>query len=369
MTQPPPLGHTARMNQSPEVPAPRLLEISWKSIAKILAAILLTSVVLKLAGLISLLVAAVLVAMTMNILVRKMENYGLKRHYGIGVILFCAIGIAAAVSFLLVPALAEQIQAFATNLPKLQASILDQLPAGKISQMARQAAARPETVVANWPAILLGYGSATLSAFSSLLVALVFSFYFLADGNRAFNWFVTFFSVPTQKKLCETGEELSVIVGQYMTAQLITSLMVGVFCGVLLTVLKVPGALMLAVFAGVADVVPVVGITIALVAATLTALSVSAESAIWVVACFLVYQLIENYLLTPIVYGARLRVSNLVVLLTLAAGGILAGAVGVLLSLPVAAAYPVVERIWLKKYLGARVVAEHQAADAEKEAP
>ena len=38
-------------------------------------------------------------------------------------------------------------------------------------------------------------------------------------------------------------------------------------------------------------------------------------------------------------------------------------AIGVLLSLPLAAAYPVVERIWLKKYLGAKVVESHQALD------
>jgi predicted PurR-regulated permease PerM len=343
--------------------APRPIDITFRSIAKVLAAVALTALIMKLGSFLGLMAAAILVAITLELVTRKMESYGLRRPYAIGLIFVFGVGILAAISFLLVPALADQMQAFGQGLPKLQQSILEKLPPGKISQMAQRFASKPETVVANWPELLLGYGTAALSAFSSLLVAIVFSFYFLVDGRRAFEWFVTFFETPTQRKLRETGDELSGIVGQYMTAQVITSLLVALFTGAVLWALGVPGALLLAVFAGVADIVPVVGITIALAAATLTALAVSAESALWVVVAFLVYQVFENYVLTPLIYGNRLKVSNLVVLLTLAAGGILAGAIGVLLSLPIAAAYPVIERIWLKKYLGEKVVQRHQALE------
>jgi predicted PurR-regulated permease PerM len=351
------------MNELPRHGAPRSIDISYLAIVKILGAIAFVSLVKTLASFLGLMAAAILVAITLDLIAKKLESFGLRRSYAVGLIFASGVGVLAAVSFLLIPALADQMQAFGQNLPKLQQSILAQLPSGKISEMAHKAMAKPETLVANWPELLLGYGTAALSAFSSLLVAIVFAFYFLVDGRRAFEWFVTFFETPTQKKLRETGDELSLIVGEYMTAQLITSLLVALFCGGVLWALGVPGALLLAVFAGVADVVPVVGITIALAAATLTALAVSAESALWVVLAFLAYQLFENYLLTPLIYGRRLKVSNLVVLLTLAAGGILAGAIGVLLSLPLAAAYPVVERIWLKKYLGAKVVESHQALD------
>ena len=348
------------MSEPKRHPAPRPIDISFRSLARILLVVAIAALAVRLAEFIGLMAAAILVAITLDLLAKKLESFGLERAYAIGLIFAAGIAALAAVIVLLVPALADQIQAFAQNLPKLQEAIFAKLPSGKIKEIAHEVAAKPETFVANWPAILLGYGSAALGAMSSLLIAIVFSFYFLVDGNRAFEWFVTFFELPTQRKLRETGDELSAIVGQYMTAQLITSLLVATVMGILLKILGVPGALLLAVFAGVADVVPVVGITIALGVAALTALSVSAESAIWVVAAFLTYQLLENYLLTPIIYGRRLKVSNLVVLLTLAVGGILAGAIGVLLSLPAAAAYPVIERIWLKKYLGAKVVERHQ---------
>ena len=129
---------------------------------------------------------------------------------------------------------------------------------------------------------------------------------------------------------------------------------------VALSLLHVPAALLLALLAGVCDFVPVLGFVVSSVPAILLALTVSTGTAIATAAVYLGYHLAENYAIGPLVYGGQLRLSNLAVLLAFAVGAELGGVVGALLALPVAAMYPVVEDIWLGKYLGRDAVGAHK---------
>jgi predicted PurR-regulated permease PerM len=101
--------------------------------------------------------------------------------------------------------------------------------------------------------------------------------------------------------------------------------------------------------------------TIAMIApAALLALTVSPLRAMLVVAAYLAYHLIENYLIIPRVYGNQMRLSTLTVILAIAVGGTLQGVIGALLALPIAAAYPIVERIWLRDQLPSDTVERHE---------
>jgi predicted PurR-regulated permease PerM len=130
-------------------------------------------------------------------------------------------------------------------------------------------------------------------------------------------------------------------------------------------ILGVPAAAPLAVIAGICDFVPVLGILLATVPAALLALSVSPGAALAVVVAYVVYHLFETYFLLPRIYGNKLKISTLSVLLALIIGGRLQGIIGAVLVLPLVAAYPIIERHWLGGYLRSRVLTDHQAlADA-----
>jgi predicted PurR-regulated permease PerM len=113
--------------------------------------------------------------------------------------------------------------------------------------------------------------------------------------------------------------------------------------------------------------VPVVGFIVSATPAILLALMVSPTVAMTVAAIFASYHFIENYFVAPKVYGDRLRLSNVAVLVAFAAGAELAGVVGALLALPFAAAYPAVERIWLQDKLGEEVVERHAKIEGRDE--
>jgi predicted PurR-regulated permease PerM len=127
-----------------------------------------------------------------------------------------------------------------------------------------------------------------------------------------------------------------------------------------LRLLGVPGALLLALLAGLMDIIPVLGFILATIIATLVALSVSPQIALAVLLLYAAFQTLEGYWLIPRVHGRNMRVSMLTVLLGLLAGGMLAGIPGAIASLPIVASYGAVEKIWLKPFLRDGVAEKHE---------
>jgi predicted PurR-regulated permease PerM len=126
-----------------------------------------------------------------------------------------------------------------------------------------------------------------------------------------------------------------------------------------LSLLHVPSALPLAVLAAICDVLPILGVFVSTIPAAFFALTVSPVAAAAVVLLYVLYHALENYVIIPRVYGRRLRLSPLVVLIAFIVGGSLYGVLGAVLILPLFAAYPIIEKIWLGDYLSDEVVADH----------
>jgi predicted PurR-regulated permease PerM len=127
-----------------------------------------------------------------------------------------------------------------------------------------------------------------------------------------------------------------------------------------LRALHVPAQFLLALLAAICDFIPVLGFVISAVPALMIAATVSGTTTVIVAGLYVFYHLIENYLITPRVYGTRLQLSNIAVIVALFVGAAIGGVVGALVALPFAAAYPAIERIWLADYLGRRVVQDHE---------
>ena len=77
-------------------------------------------------------------------------------------------------------------------------------------------------------------------------------------------------------------------------------------------------------------------------------------------ALWVIYHGIENYFIAPWAYGTRLKLSDLAVILAFVVGAELAGVIGALIALPIAALYPTIERIWLREQLPDDTIREHK---------
>src|SRR5205085_4519515 len=112
---------------------------------------------------------------------------------------------------------------------------------------------------------------------------------------------------------------------RYVVGNLITSVFAAGYAFVVLQMLHVPNAALLAILAGIFDLLPIIGFFLFIIPAVLLALTVSAKAALFVALLYGAYHLAENYFIVPKVYGNRLRLSTLVVLVSCLAAGLLAG--------------------------------------------
>jgi predicted PurR-regulated permease PerM len=151
------------------------------------------------------------------------------------------------------------------------------------------------------------------------------------------------------------------VASAYIVANFVTSVLAGLYTFAWLAALGVPAALVLAVLAFVCDFIPILGFFIACAPAMVMAATKSVTLALAMIPIYGGYHLVENYFIGPKIYGGRLRLSNVAVLVAFAIGAELGGVVGALLAMPIAATYPTIERLWLRDQLGDDVVAEHEA--------
>jgi len=314
-------------------------EISPRSIAWILATIVGVWLFLQLRAIVLMLVVALVFAGTFNPLVEWMERRGIKRLYAL-TLLFVALLLATSLLiFLTFPPFFEQLAQIVRDAPHHREQLIALLqqrdftaPLARALQHAglEQTLARTETR-------LVGYTPEALTALGWAVTTLFLTFYLLADGKRTQGALYAVVPRDYHMRLARILQNLETIVGGYMRGQLITSAAIGVFTYLLLTILGVPNALSLALFAAVVDVIPVIGGLLATAPAVLVALSQGLPTGVLVLVALFVYQELENRVLIPKVYGRVLRLSPATIILALLAGGILLGVIGALLALPVAA--------------------------------
>ncbi len=340
------------------------ITVSWGALGKIATAILLAMIAWKLWPLCELLLLGLLIALTLWPIVRGTVALGGPRWLGV---LLAALLVGGFVLFfvgILIPALASQVTAVIQNLPAFKTNLISNVTGDGLRGVATRlmdspAFTDPKPLMDSFVA----WGKMALQGIAKFLVVLVVAVYFTADGERVYGWLSAFLPRRQRRKVAEAAPEITKVVSSYMTGQLITSLIRASFVFGMLWWLKVPNGLLLAVMAGIFDILPIIGFFLAVLPAMAVALTVAPGTAFLVLALYLAYHLIENYFIVPKVYGNRLRLSTLTVLVSCLAGALLTGVTGAIAILPIVASYPIIERIWLRPLLEPDTVEKHQAID------
>jgi predicted PurR-regulated permease PerM len=311
-----------------------------------------------------LLLISLLVAVALHPVVTRLERRGLGRGTIVGVMTLIMCGVLALLITVVFTSLAEQLAKLVQDFPALRDRVDQRLPAHypTLKRIVREIFALPSSPeVAAQLKRPLALGTVALSGVVSMFFMLVVTIYLLLDGKRLYAWLIAYIPRVHRDRMATTAEEVSQVVYAYVRGQAIASALFTVFTGIVLSVLGVPAVVPLAILAGLCDVIPVVGVILATVPAVLLALTVSPATAGIVLVCYVGYHIFETYFLVPRIYGAHLRLSTLAVLLALLAGHTLQGVLGAVLVLPLVAAYPIIERIWLASYLSPEVVKDHSA--------
>lgn len=256
--------------------------------------------------------------------------------------------IFGAIYFFLPPVL-DEAQAFLALLPQYLETI--ELPSTiqQTAFLAQEAQSTQNTLVETVLAVRESFAqtgegiirllATVFGGVFSLILTIVLSFYFAVSeaGIDDFLRVVT----PTKHREYVVGlwKRSQRKIGLWMQGQLMLSLIAGILVYLGLTILGVPYALLLAVFAAFMELIPVFGSFISAVPALAVALTVGGPTLALIVAgLFIIVNQFQGNLIYPLVVKKVVGVPPLLVILALIAGGQLAGFLGVILSVPVAAA-------------------------------
>jgi predicted PurR-regulated permease PerM len=286
------------------------------------------------------LVGALVIVGTLSPAVQWLEAHRLRRGLGISIVFIMLLVITLLVVTLTFPALLAQVTSLLEKEPALRARLVTSLAGSRLT------APFAETVrIMNYDALMKSFGATAfalsrrvLEVFAYSLGSIFLGLYMMIDRDHLRGGLYAIVPRSQHLRLSRVMMNLETIVGGYIRGQLITCVLMTVFMFLLLVACGVPSALAIAVFGGVADVLPYIGIFLTMGPAVAVALARGPTVAVIVFVLMLAYEEFESRVLVPIVYGRALRLPSSVVLFALIVGGTLLGIVGALLALPVAAA-------------------------------
>ena len=344
------------------MPARRLrVDITGRSILRILVAAALVWTWLRLWQWVLLFVIAAFITVGLDPIVGWLDARRVRRRYGSVLVVVTVAVLLVAFCSLAGAELLSQGKMLGERMDEVQQEITRRVPPDL-----RQLLPQPENGKAPdqsggpFTEYAARLGRAVVNGVLSIAIALVLTVYLLIDGRRTYEWLVAFAPASQRPRVRETaGAARDAVVG-YVRGNVITSVIAGVTAYIFLRIVGVPAALLLAVLTALFDLIPVLGIFLTVIPMVLLALTVSTTAAIATIVFNAVYNVFENYYLAPKVYGKEMQLSSLAVILAFAVGAELAGVIGALIALPIAAVYPAVENIWLAERLAPEVARDHR---------
>ena len=172
----------------------------------------------------------------------------------------------------------------------------------------------------------------------NLILILVFSFYLVAQEEGITKFLKTIVPLKHEEYAVDLWRRSQRKIGLWMQGQLVSSAVVMVLVYVGLLIVGVPNALLLAVLAGVFELVPFGSIFAAIPAVFLAYISGGMTIALVVVGIYVVGQQLQGHVIYPMVMKKVVGVSPMISITALIIGGMLAGILGILIAVPVAAA-------------------------------
>lgn len=314
-------------------------EVSAGTVLKLVLVVAALWLLLKLAPILLVLVVALLIVGTMSPAVTWLEERRVRRNLGIAFVFTMLFFATLFILTLTIPSILAQATSLFDREPAFRAWLVNYLSRFHMGMpladwLRNVKYATPGgTVGATAFAYSMRIFAITAYGVSAIFLAL----YIMIDRDRLRGGLFAVVPRSHHIRLSRVMLNLETIVGAYIRGQLVTCFLISAFTFVLLTLCGVENALALAVFAGVADVLPYIGGFLSVGPAVIAALGRSPTIAIIVLVMMLIYEEFESRVLVPRIYGRALRLPSSVVLFALMVGGTLMGLLGALLALPVAA--------------------------------
>jgi putative heme transporter len=333
------IGSAPKGNQSC-VRATWRIEITFKTMVMAVAILAGCWTAIHLLPIVLVAVVALFLVGTLNPAIKQLESRGFKRSWGIATVFVALLVTTSLICAVTLPALFGQVRAIIAREPEMRGHFADVLARSRIT-----AAMAPSVRELQYSAFaraaagaVFAISSRAIEILAYLASALFLALYIMIDRDRLRGGMFAMLPRSQHVRLSRVLLKLETIVSGYIRGQVLTSALMTIFVFALLASFRIPNALPIAVFAGLADVLPYVGAILSIAPAALAASPKGWVVVATIIAVLLAYEEFESRFLVPRIYGRALRLPSSIVLVALLMGGTLMGIVGALLALPVAAA-------------------------------
>ncbi|MFA4880608.1 MAG: AI-2E family transporter, partial [Candidatus Doudnabacteria bacterium] len=316
------------------------------------SSIVIVKIVLVLLGLVFLyfvrdvvmvLFTAVVISAALNPTVNWLQKKHIPRTLSVLLIYTVLLSIVVLSIYLLIPPIVTQVKDLANQFPDFYEQLAQKGMKLKAFSAREDLLSNIQNVVSSLGDNITGatrsiFGTlgTIFGSFISVFVILVLSFYLTVQKDALKSFIRAITPARRQKHIIELVDRVQHKIGQWLSGQIFLCFIVGILTFLGLTLLGVRYSLVLALFAGLIEIIPYVGPVLGGLPAAFLAFTQSPILALFVIILFFVVQQIENHILVPKVMQKTVGLNPIVVILALLAGGKLAGILGMILAIPVA---------------------------------
>jgi len=355
---------------------PQNVEFSYKNIAKstviVILLLALTWILILIKSIIFLFFVAILFAAALDPMVDALEKRKIPR--GLAVISIFIIGISILIMFFgtLIPIIKTESLNIALGLQNFTEKILEgklnlpnqlsfineylqntftQINAEAFFQQISQNLSSKSTQIASFSGDVVTTTFKTIGAVFSILLSTIFvlllTYYFTVDEQIVDNFIQSFFDKKHHKYITQKTSAIKIKIGKWLRGQIMLMIAVGGSVYIGLKILGVKYAFTLAFFAGLTELIPVIGPWIGVIPSIPVAANISGTAVLWVLILYFLIQQIENNIFVPVIMKKATGLNPIVVLFAMAVGYTLGDILGMVIAIPTAASLS----IFLKDYL------------------
>jgi len=301
---------------------------------------------------------AVVIGTTMRPVVEWLYHRGISRRVGIIIIYALIAALLAGFLALAVPLIVDQTTQFSQFLPEYQLNFRRALVNSNnllLRNIGLRIPARFNFLnnsnltaeeVLNQVNQTFRYASLLIKGVLNILAVFLLAYYWTQESNFVIRNFLRLVPSSRRNDIREFIKAMEEKIGGYVRGQGTLSVVVGVAAFISYAIIGLPYTLVLAIIAGILEMVPIFGPVLGAIPAFLVALSIDPGKAVWVLVAATLIQLAENTFLVPRIMNDSMGVNPILILLSLVTFSSVFGFAGALLALPLAAVIQlIIERI------------------------
>lgn len=317
------------------------ITFSYNALFRILAVAALVYFLFLVIDVVALVLVAMLLATALEPSVAAMQRWGLPRPLAILSIYVVLLGTVSIILYLMVPPLVTELTLLAESLPEFYEKLTRGFSGfgglqGQIFNASQQFLQNIGDQLASFTTSIFSTLVAIFGGIIQFVATLVIVFYLAVDKDGLKRFIRSVTPGVYKEHIGDVMTKIQNKLGAWLRGQLILMFIIGALAYVALLIVGVPYALVLALWAGLTEILPYLGPVLGAIPAILIAFTLSPIKGLVVLLLYIAIQQLENHVFVPQVMRRSVGLNPIVSIVVILIGIRLGGVVGGLVSIPVA---------------------------------